>query len=174
MAERLWIVSEELSPVGVNLLGQQFDRTRPRQYVVEYLLGAFDPPGFGERGDEPERTEDERPFLSGQLVATFLIPVHEPFRRREVLPDRLDGSLHLVVVYRQEAGERNQEPRRVDTLAVEALRETVVLLAESTLDYRVPYLLAPFPPPVERCVELLPVRPSSMARSIADQHITFE
>src|SRR6185312_228848 len=68
VAEGLREVAEQLTVRRVDLLSQKAQVIRVRGQLIEQLLRPIGLPGLGERGDQPERADDERAFLAGQPV----------------------------------------------------------------------------------------------------------
>ena len=100
MAEGLGEVAEELSRGLVHLLGEQPDVVGVTDAPLEHFPGPIDLPGQGQGLRQPERAQEERPFLAGQPVHVDFgaVPVHQSALVGEPLLGDLDGREHPRIV----------------------------------------------------------------------------
>jgi hypothetical protein len=102
VAEGLWEVTQELSADGIDFLGEKADVIDERQCPFEHGASPCRLSGDGHGLRQPERAQEERPFLSFEPVL-LSVAVHEPPLVGEAFFGRLDGGQHSGLVGGQES-----------------------------------------------------------------------
>src|ERR1700694_1880009 len=104
VAEGLGEIAQQLAAGGVDFFSQQTEIVGEADQPVEERLGAINLPGLSQAGDEPERTDDERPFLAPQPIGiqplVVAVAQHETVLG-ELARDRFDGQSHARICRRK-------------------------------------------------------------------------
>lgn len=136
MTERLRGVAEVGPGRGLDPPREQAERVGVVGDVLEDLEGFVQPTREHQGVDQPERTEQERPLLAWEAV-TALVSLDQSLAVDEPLERRVDRPLDAVVVEREEAGDRDQEPGRVEEVVpLERADETPQRVVVAVLEER--------------------------------------
>jgi hypothetical protein len=152
MAERLREVADHLVAARVDFLSQQPHVVDGGHGALEGRRGLVELVGQRLRLRQPERAQQEGPFVARQAVMSE-VAVRQAALVGQACRDGVDGRLHPRVVAGQEAGDRQHQAGCVEILAAERLGEGTGLLVPAVLQDGGADLVAgqrPLPGPVAR------------------------
>ena len=117
-------VAEVPAGLGVELLRVEAERRCHSEQLLHQVACLLQLPHDGERGDQPERADQERPLLAREPVVGLvrLVAEHEAVLG-QLLGDRLHGRPQPLVVPGQEPEDRREEHRGVERVGVVVLPE---------------------------------------------------
>ena len=106
---------EVAAGVGVELLGVEAERRRDAQQALHQVARALELADDRQRGDEPERADQERALLARQAVVGLARAVaQDEAVLGQLVGDREHAGPQALVVAGQEAEERRQQRRGVE------------------------------------------------------------
>ena len=127
--EGLREVAEVPAGVGVELLGVEAERRGDAQQALHQVAGALLLADDRERGDEPERADEERALLARQAVVGLVGAVaQDEAVLGQLVGDRQHARAQPLVVAGQEAEDRGQQRRGVERVGVVVLAQHAALV----------------------------------------------
>ena len=172
--ERLREVAEVAAGVGVELLGVEPERRRDPQQPLHQVARLLQLADDRERGDEPERADEERALLAREAVVGLVgaVAEHEAVLG-QLLGDRVDRRAQPLVVGGEEAEDRGEQHRGVERVGLVVLAQDAAV-ADAVLEDVGADLLGGRAPLCRLLAGRRGSRPACAARSSATQHMSFD